>query len=322
MEVFNLTLNQMLMLFLLIVAGFLLRKKNILPESSGTTMSRMETYIFSPALNLFNAMTNCTVESLKENSVLILYGGLLYVLAVLLSYPASKFLVRKAKGDPKREYLCDIYKYAFAFGNFGFLGNAVVLGIWGSEALFSYNMFNLCGTLLCNSWGLYVLIPKDQGNSLMKNIVSGFTKPPVIALFAGMILGLLNLKPYMPQFILSALSNASSCMGPVAMLLAGFVIGGYKFKSMFNDPKVYIMTALRLIVIPGIMALSLIFFGASELIVTLALVAFAAPIGLNTIVFPAAYGGDTKPGASMAMISHTLSVITLPLMYLLFVVIL
>ena len=47
---------------------------------------------------------------------------------------------------------------------------------------------------------------------------------------------------------------------------------------------------------------------------------FVPPLGLNTIVYPAAYGGDTKTGASMTMISHVLSVITIPLMYLVFIV--
>ena len=51
-------------------------------------------------------------------------------------------------------------------------------------------------------------------------------------------------------------------------------------------------------------------------------VLYACPCGLNTIVYPATYGGDTKTGASMACISHTLSVITIPLMYLVFVVLL
>ena len=45
------------------------------------------------------------------------------------------------------------------------------------------------------------------------------------------------------------------------------------------------------------------------------LFAFGTPLGLNTVVFPAAYGGDTSTGASMAMISHTLCVITIPIMY-------
>jgi predicted permease len=105
-------------------------------------------------------------------------------------------------------------------------------------------------------------------------------------------------------------------MGPVAMVLAGFVVGGYEFKSLFKDKKVYIATFLRLIVIPGIIVTVLKLLGTSSDILTLALICFATPLGLNTIVYPAAYGGETKTGASMAVISHTLSVITLPLMYL------
>ena len=39
-------------------------------------------------------------------------------------------------------------------------------------------------------------------------------------------------------------------------------------------------------------------------------------LGMNTVVFPEAYGGDHEPGASMALISSALSVITVPLMYM------
>ena len=40
-----------------------------------------------------------------------------------------------------------------------------------------------------------------------------------------------------------------------------------------------------------------------------------ARLGLNTVVFPEAYGGNPETGASMALISHTLCVITIPIMY-------
>ena len=77
---------------------------------------------------------------------------------------------------------------------------------------------------------------------------------------------------------------------------------------------------MRLVVIPAVILLILKGVGTSKEIMTLALIAFGTPLGLNTIVYPAAYGGETKTGASMTMISHTLSVITIPLMYLLFIV--
>ncbi|MBR5479926.1 MAG: hypothetical protein IKU84_07075, partial [Clostridia bacterium] len=111
-----------------------------------------------------------------------------------------------------------------------------------------------------------------------------------------------------------------ACQGPVAMILAGFVIGGYNLKELLLDGKVYLATLFRLILIPAVMLLVLKALGAGEELMVLTLIAFGTPLGLNTIVFPAAYGGETKTGASMAMISHTLSVITIPLMYLVFIV--
>ena len=143
---------------------------------------------------------------------------------------------------------------------------------------------------------------------------------PVIALVVGMLFGLLNLTRYVPQFIIDAFDSAGKCQGPVAMVLAGFVIGGYNFKELILNKKVYIITFFRLVLIPAIIMLVLKYIGTNDEIMTLALIAFGTPLGLNTIVYPAAYGGDTKTGASMTMISHTLSVISIPLMYLTFIV--
>ena len=47
----------------------------------------------------------------------------------------------------------------------------------------------------------------------------------------------------------------------------------------------------------------------------LAICAVAMPMGLNTVVIPAAYGEDTSAGASMALISSVLSIGTIPLVF-------
>ncbi len=105
-------------------------------------------------------------------------------------------------------------------------------------------------------------------------------------------------------------------------MLAGVVIGGFNFKSPLNDKKVYVVSFMRLIANPIAIVLVMKLLGISDEIQTFALIAFACPLGLNTIIYPAAYGAETKTGASMAMISHVLSVITIPLMYLVFIVLL
>jgi predicted permease len=116
-------------------------------------------------------------------------------------------------------------------------------------------------------------------------------------------------------------------MGPTAMLIAGVTVANYDLGEMFKMKKVYAATALRLIVIPSV--IFAIMFGVKELVnlafgtsidntpIILIFFAIATPLGLNTIVFPEAYGGDPETGAAMAMISHTICVITIPIMFML-----
>ena len=322
MEIFNLTLSQMLMMFTLMLIGFVLRKTSALPDNAHITISKLETFVFVPALTFFNQVTQCTVKTFIESAPLILYGFCIIVIAVALSYPLSYLYVRKWRDSPELEYKRNVYKYAMTFGNYGFMGNFIILGVFGNEMFYKYGLFTFAVAMFCNSWGLYILIPKDRGASLSQNLKKGILTPPMIALFLGIALGLLGVGEYMPDFLVSACSSAGNCMGPLAMLLAGFVVGGYDWRELFADKKVYIATAVRLIAIPAVMMLLLKLMGTGEAIRTLALIAFATPLGLNTIVYPAAYGGDPKTGASMAMISHTLSVVTIPLMYLIFIVLL
>lgn len=199
------------------------------------------------------------------------------------------------------------------------MGNFLVLGIWGEDVFFKYSLFTFFVSIACNSWGLYTLVPKEQNASLLSNLKTGLLKPPIIALALGMALGLMNAKEFMPEFVMNTFNNLGKCQGPVAMLLAGFVIGGYNLRELLLNGKVYIISLLRLIVLPAIMMLALMLLGVHEDVVLFTLIAFGTSIGLNTIVYPAAFGGETKTGAAMAMISHTLSVITIPLMYLVFI---
>ncbi len=320
MEVFMLVLNQMLMMTLLILVGFFLRKKDIFPDKTDVAISKLETYIFLPALNIYTQINNCTVENFVNNSNLILYGLGLIIVAVAIAYPLSRVFIRNASKNAELQYRRNIYKYALTFGNYGFMGNFIVLGVWGDEVFFKYTMFTFFLAIVCSVWGLYILIPKNNKASLFQNLKKGLLAPPIISLFVGIVLGLFDLKTYVPEFVLNALESTSKCMGPAAMILAGVVIGGYDIKKLFADKKVYIVSFLRLIVLPAILVLALKLIGTSDEIIGLALIAFATPLGMNTIVYPAAYGGETKTGASMTIISSILAVVTIPLMYYIFIV--
>jgi predicted permease len=314
MDVFLATIVPMLVLFGCIIIGFLLKKFRILPSDSATVMSKLETYVFVPALTLSTFMTNCSFATLKEYIDIIFYSCIALAVAMGIAIPLSCLFVRK------KSYKRSIYQYALTFANCGFMGNAIIMAVMpGTEGLFKYLLFTLPLSVGIYSWGLYILIPRHSNDG---GFLKRFFNPSIIAMLVGIVLGLTGTSKYIPSFLVQIVDSTKVCMAPVAMILTGFVIAGYPFKGLLNDKKVYIATGLRLLILPTVILVFLRICGASDLVMRLAFFAFATPLGLNTVVFPAAYGGDSHTGASMAAISHTLCVITIPIMYTLLEVVL
>ena len=208
------------------------------------------------------------------------------------------------------------------FANFGYMADPIVLAMFGDEALAYYKLFSLPASIMVYTWGISVLTPDGVGRGgFFKKIMNA----PTIAMLLGIAAGLTGLGTHLPTFVSSSLNSLKDCMGPMAMILAGVTVANYNLKSMLKNKKVYVVSALRLIVIPAVLIGAV--FGVKELInlifsvnmnnmvVYLTFFFAAMPLGLNTVVFPEAYGGNPETGAGMALISHTLCVLTIPIMF-------
>lgn len=307
MQVFTATLNQMLVLFIFMALGFFLNKKQLLPLDDSVVLSKLETYAFVPCLVFSVFYKYCTVENFKQKWTYMLYGAAVMAVSLPIGIVLAKFFAKDG-------YLKKIYTYSFAVANFSFMGNAVVLGVFGEKVLFDYMIFTLPLNLYVYSIGTASLIPAEKGGKLS---VKTFVNPIFIALILGAVCGLLSVP--LPKFITTAISSAGACMSPLAMLLTGFVIGEYSLKTLASDKKVYLASVIRLIILPSAFMAVLLLLKTDKDIIRVALCATAMPLGLNTVVFPAAYGGDTTPGAGMALVSHLISVITIPVMFSIFI---
>lgn len=307
MQVFTATLNQMLVLFIFMALGFFLNKKRLLPLDDSVVLSKLETYAFVPCLVFSVFYKYCTVENFKQKWTYMLYGAAVMAVSLPIGIVLAKFFAKDG-------YLKKIYTYSFAVANFSFMGNAVVLGVFGEKVLFDYMIFTLPLNLYVYSIGTASLIPTEKGGKIS---VKTFVNPIFIALILGAVCGLLSVP--LPKFITTAISSAGACMSPLAMLLTGFVIGEYNLKTLASDKKVYLASVIRLIILPSAFMAVLLLLKTDKDIIRVALCATAMPLGLNTVVFPAAYGGDTTPGAGMALVSHLISVITIPVMFSIFI---
>ena len=322
MATFLATLTPMLTLFFCIAVGFVLSKAKVLPESASKTMAKTETWIFCPALSFMTMLRYCTVDSLSTHGANIIMASITVAIAMAIAIPLAKLFVKENNAER------GVYSYALAFANSGYIGDPIVLALFGEEVLAYYKLFCLPLTIVIYTWGISVLTPKSkEKGATFKRLLNA----PTVAMLAGVVMGLSGLGGYLPSFLTSALDSLKACMGPVAMLLAGITIARFDFIGMLKKKKVYVATVLRLVFIPAILIATL--FGIKTLanslfkvsigndVLFLCFFSTAAPLGLNTVVFPEAYGGNPETGASMALISHTLCVVSIPLMYALLVAI-
>ena len=304
MEILSSTLNHIAVLFSFILIGFVLKKKNILSDGSGRTLSRLENGIFMPAVVINTFWNNCTVENISRKWIFLVYSTALLIAAVALAFIISKFLT-------KDEYLRKVYRYSLSVSNFGFVGTALVQGIYGADSieLFDYLIFTLPLNMFTYSIGIAWLVPNGHGKFSMKN----FVNPIFVSIFIGAILGLLPIPKF--RLVTTIINSTAACMSPIAMILTGFVIGGYSFANLFGKWQTYVVAGIRLVFLPTVSVLVLKLFNAPQEAVVATLCANAMPLGLNTVIIPSAYGKSPDDGASMALVSQLTAVFTIPILF-------
>ncbi len=306
MSVFVSTINQTAFLFGFIIIGFILAGRKILPEGSAAVLSKLENTVFIPALVMGTFIENFTIERISSAWQLIVISSMIALVAIPFAILVSKLVT-------KDKYIQKIYTYGLSFSNFGFMGNAVVSSLF-PDIFFEYLIFTLPLWILIYLWGVPRLLIADSGKKqTFRESLKSFVNPMFVAMLIGMIIGLLKIP--LPAWMVSLITVSGNCMSPVAMILTGIVVSSISLKKTFTNVRIYIISIVRLIIMPVVFVWVASLFNIPQSIYICALCSLAMPLGLNTIVIPSALGKDTTIAAGMAIISHLLSCITIPLIF-------
>lgn len=316
-------LNQMIFLFVLIIIGFILSKWKFVPENSATVLSKLENIIFVPALVMGTFIEKCTLETLSSAWKLLLLGLILALILIPISLFAAKLCF-------KEKFLQNIAAYGLAFSNFAFMGNAIMSAVF-PNIFFEYTIFTLPLWFMIYLWGAPVLLiggsseesnktAEKSGKQSFASRMKAFINPMLIGMLIGMVIGLIGLK--LPKPVLKVITVSGDCMSPIAMLLTGMTIAKINILEMLKKWRLYIATIVKLAIYPLIYILIFAFVPQNGFLnataITCMMCVMCMPMGLNAIVIPAAYGKDTSDAAGLALISHLLSVISIPLFFMLF----
>lgn len=289
--------EQVFILFMFAAIGYFLCKRNIVSFENSKILSSLLVYVFLPFNTFRTFASNFTVEYISQRYNMILVSLLILVIILII----SPFMLKKMT---KENYERHIYKYSLVVPNYGYMGYPLAESLLGSAGLMNIMIFALPVTVYIYTIGFAVLTKRKVE---LKKILS----PTMVAVILGMIAGLMQIP--IPSVVTTILTNASSCMGPVGMLLTGIVISEFKLKEIVGNVNIYIITLMRLVVIPVIVGILLRAISGQEL-TQIAVLFLALPCGLNTIIFPKMVDENCKIGAGLALVSNILGCITIPLL--------
>ncbi len=309
MSIFTTTLSQMAFLFSLIIIGYLLAKCGVVQSNAAGVLAKMENYVFIPALVMVTFIEKFTLQSLSTMWKPFLISYITLGAAIPLALLTALLLSKKDR------YIRNIYTYGLCFSNFGFMGNAIVSQLY-PDYFFEYLIFTLPLWMGIYVWGAPSLLMSESGQKMtLAQRCRSFFNPMFIAMIVGMVIGLSGIA--VPGWIGTMLNSAADCMSPVAMLLTGITVASTDLKKTFTNFKIYLISIARLIVFP-LFAMAVLYFIPMQKSTLICLIcSVAMPLGLNTIVIPSAYGKDTTEAAGMAIVSHLLSCLTIPVILLL-----
>lgn len=305
---FLIVFEQMMRILILLGTGFALNRLNLIPKATGQVLSRLVIMVFQPAIVLYTNLVECRVDSLAANRTVVLVGLAFCAVSMALAMLLSR---RFGGGDPTQT---GIYRYALSFPNTGAVATPLALAMSGTAGLFQLNLYLFFTGIFTYSWGVAQLQPAHARESLramMRKVIN----PVFLAMVIGLALGVLGVGEWLPGSVLEAMGSLGECYVPACLLVIGFSVGEHPIANAAGDRKVYLFTALRLLVIPGVFLLILRLLGAPDMVCLLTVLVYACPCGMNVVVYPTSYGQDCRTGLSMVLISSLASMLTVPVMY-------
>ena len=301
-----LLLYKIAQLFIVMVIGFALVKMRVVKTDQSVVLSKLALYLFMPAaiINSFNV--KLTSEILSGFALAVGAGIALHIM--LLGVDA--IFARAAKGTA-------VERASVMYSNAGNLIIPIVSFVLGDEwVIYSLGFMSV---QLCFIWSQGIrLFERGKKFDLKKVLLN----PNIIAIAVGLVVMLSGLT--LPDFVSEITGSLGGVLGYVGMLIAGMTAAGLDFKKMAKYPRLYLSTAMRVIVCPTLslallLALRvLVQIPSSEEILLISFLATMTPSAATIMQLAQVYDTEVDYSVAINILTTLAACVTMPLLVMLY----
>src|SRR5690554_4451087 len=295
-------INQVTVLFLLMMIGLYTTKRGIVTETIIEGFSSFLLNVSLPFMVITAFHMEFSREMLRDAGVVFLFSAALHLFTLL----GSGFLFRRYPPEKQK-----ILRMVMIFSNCGFMGFPILESIYGKTGVFFGSIYVVVFNIFL--WTAEVTL--FTGVKDLRAIKTALKNPGILAVGVGLPIFIFS--PPIPAAVYTTLDMVGSMTTPLAMLIVGSLLANLKLKEVFAEPSIYYATLLRLIILPlltmGIMRL----LGSGGLVLQVMVTIMAMPAATTTVILAEKYGGNPEYASRIVFISTIISMITIPVMILL-----
>jgi predicted permease len=295
------TINQMLMLFIALAAGFGANKLKILSAETDKLLSRLALCLAMPCTIITSMLGENVSATGGESARYLLLTLPVFALSLAIAFGLS-FIFRKNRSDS------GLMAFMMAFGNVAFMGFPVTQAIFGDAAMFYVALFNIPFTLFVYSFGILMVSGRGGKLKLRRLLVN----PCLIAAVLSLLLFCLGLRP--PAVLAGGIELLGRMTTPIAMLIIGSSLASIPARAVFAEWRLYVMTLVKLIVIPVAVWLILRGFITDRLVLGVLVALAGMPSATSAPMIALEYGGNGSLASRGVFLTTLASVVTIPLL--------
>lgn len=295
METVSILIDQALLMFILMLVGFVLFKIKMLDDRTTRALGDLILYVANPAIILISLLGDFGREKLEKGGVAVLISVAMILIGIAVGY-----LMYRSKKPLNR--------FAIIFCNNGFMGIPLIQNVMGSECVFYVAIFVAVGAVAMWTYGVIIVSGSRKEASLKKVI----TNPCIIAMVIGIVLGVTHMT--LPAILLQTIFYLGNLNTPLAMMVLGCYLAESDVKKLLQDKDMYITSFGRLIAVPFVTLLMLMLVPDRYMDVKITLlIATSTPAAGSLAILCKKYDNEYTYGAGIVSITTLISLFTMPL---------
>ncbi len=294
--------EQVIILFILIAVGFILKKSGKINDTSAKQLSTILLSIVIPSVLIESFQKDFQPELVYKLISAVLFTFVIHVAMIII----ASLMFRK---EPTGRYKINIFTSIYS--NCGFMALPLLDAVLGSEGIFYGSAYMIIFNLLYWTHGVAVY----SGGVKELSVKKAFINPGIIGVSISLLMFFLQIR--LPKIILTPVAYMADLNTPLAMVILGTYLANIDFKKTLKKLSIYGVSFLRLLLFPAIGIVIAKIFSLDTTMATAIIISTACPSAAVATLFAVRFNEDAEYASEIVSITTLFSIATIPLVMML-----